>query len=131
MPCSMYRQMSRSYNQALFRFYTKLNFWSPTYFDTSLSYSMFSVRLYNAFLIVVLGIFVFSVQDNQQMLKGVVSFYYTHQITPTCFGSSLPSSGVYTFLVSYSNIIWASGACGLCLAAAAGHTERIAGLFRG
>jgi hypothetical protein len=28
-----------------------------------------------------------TVQDNQQKLKGVVSFYYTHQITPTCFGS--------------------------------------------
>jgi hypothetical protein len=27
------------------------------------------------------------VQSKQQMLKGVVSFYYTHQITPTCFGS--------------------------------------------
>jgi hypothetical protein len=39
------------------------------------------------------------------MLKGVVSFYYTHKITPTCFGSSLPSSGGYTFLVSYSRIV--------------------------
>jgi hypothetical protein len=29
----------------------------------------------------------FSVQDGQQTLKGVVSFYYTYQITPTCFGS--------------------------------------------
>jgi hypothetical protein len=36
--------------------------------------------------------FYFPVQDNQQMLKGVVSFYYTHKITPTCFGRSLPSS---------------------------------------
>jgi hypothetical protein len=26
-------------------------------------------------------------QDNQKMLKGVVSFYYTYQITPKCFGS--------------------------------------------
>jgi hypothetical protein len=49
------------------------------------------------------------VQDNQQMLKGVVRFYYTHQITPTCFVSSLPSSGGYTFLVSYSSIVCASG----------------------
>jgi hypothetical protein len=29
----------------------------------------------------------FPVPENQQMLKAVVSFYYTHQITPTCFGS--------------------------------------------
>jgi hypothetical protein len=56
------------------------------------------------------------VQDNQQMFKGVASFYYTHQITPTCFGSSLPCSGVYTFLVSYSSIVCASGGCGLCFA---------------
>jgi hypothetical protein len=56
---------------------------------------------------------IFTVQDNQQMLKGVVSFYYTHQITPTCFGSSLPSSGGYTFLVSYSSIVCALGGCGL------------------
>jgi hypothetical protein len=27
------------------------------------------------------------VQDNQQMLKGIDRFYYTHQITPTCFDS--------------------------------------------
>jgi hypothetical protein len=26
-------------------------------------------------------------QDNQQLLKGVVSFYNTHQTTPTYFGS--------------------------------------------
>jgi hypothetical protein len=31
--------------------------------------------------------FLIPVRDNQQMLKGVVSFYYTHEITPTCFGS--------------------------------------------
>jgi hypothetical protein len=75
------------------------------------------------------------VQDNQQTLKGVVSFYYTHKIIPTCFGSQLPSSGGYTFLVSCSSIVCASGGCGLWFArcgqpswnahsTAASHTER-------
>ena len=44
--------MSRPYYQLLFHFYTDLNFWSPTYFDTSLSYSIFAVRLYKALFII-------------------------------------------------------------------------------
>jgi hypothetical protein len=35
--------------------------------------------------------------------------YYTYQINPTCFGSLLPTSGGYTFLVSYSSFVCASG----------------------
>jgi hypothetical protein len=36
------------------------------------------------------------------MHKDVVSnFYYANQITPTCFGIQMPSSGGFTFLVNY------------------------------
>jgi hypothetical protein len=54
------------------------------------------------------------------------------RITPTCFGIQIPSSGGYTFLVSYSSFVCVSGGCGLWFArcsqllrnAAAAGTER-------
>jgi len=58
----MPRGMSRPEYQPLFHFYMNLNFWSPTYFDTSLSYSTFVVRLYEALFVMPWNLPLFKLQ---------------------------------------------------------------------
>jgi hypothetical protein len=52
------------------------------------------------------------VKNNQQTLKAI--FYCAHWVTVTCFGTKMPSSGGYTFLVSYSSfLVCVSGGFGI------------------
>jgi hypothetical protein len=75
----------------------------------------------SSILIVVLSIFVYSMQDNQQMLKDVVTFIILVKLPRHVSAANCHLQGVTHFLLSYSSFACTSGGCGL---RAAGHNKQ-------